>query len=151
VFGERGAVLELELVRPALLDRQCRHVAVLDRIAKNARAEFLVDQNSGVGCRHALAERLPESLVNHSLAICDEVVFVRSQRWREMEHAGDVGVPMIERQQVQRAVVAKAHMEPCAKSVRALGIPGLPSARVRTRMAGTGSFGVCAWNPAARA
>ena len=37
----------------------------------------------GARCRHALAKRLLESLIDHLLAVGDDVVFVRSQRWCE--------------------------------------------------------------------
>ena len=74
-------------------------------LSRPSRRLYLVDHDSGAGCRHALTERLPESLVNHLLAICDDVVFVRGQRRREMEHARDVRLTMIERQDVQRSVV----------------------------------------------
>ena len=111
------AVLEVELVGPAFLRRQRGHVSPLDRIAENTRAEFFVDEDPGTGARHALVERLSEAVIDHPLALGDDVVFISRERRGELEHAGHVGMTMIERQQVQRAGVAECHVDTCAKSL----------------------------------
>ena len=57
----------------------------------------------------AAAQRVPESLVDHLLAVGHRVVLVGRQRRREFEHTGEVGMAMVERQEIQRPAVAEAH------------------------------------------
>jgi hypothetical protein len=76
---------------------------------QNAGAEFLVDQDAGaVDCQRA-TEYVPESIVDHLLALANRAALSRRQ-WRvELKHATNVGVAMIEWQKIQRQVVADTH------------------------------------------
>src|SRR6185369_16877576 len=79
-----------------------------------------VDEDRGTGARHALAERLPEAVIDHPLALGDSVAFIGRERGGETEHAGHVGMTMVERQQVQwggRAGCHDAFPGDCAKSL----------------------------------
>lgn len=66
-------------------------------VAEDVGAEFLVHQDPGARHRH-LVERRLEALVDQSLAVSHRFLLRRGERRREVEHAGLVGVPVIERQ-----------------------------------------------------
>ncbi len=98
VLRKRLAIFELELVRTALLDRDRGDVATAYRIAKNAGAEFFINQNAGARRRHPIVDGFPEAIVDELLAARYRLVLVRNQRRLELEHAGHIGLAMIERQ-----------------------------------------------------
>ena len=59
--------------------------------------------------RHLVAEGVSESLVDDPLAVDNGFVLVDGQRSIEIKHASHVGMAMIERQEIERPVVAESH------------------------------------------
>src|SRR5262245_43849751 len=109
VRGEVLAVLEVELVLPALLGGACGGVAARPRITKDGRAELLVHQDRGLVLRHAGGEGGLESVVDDALGRGDLRRLVRGERIVPPEHLGLERAAMVERQDVQTPVVPACH------------------------------------------
>lgn len=107
--GEIIAIFELELVLPALLRRAGRCKALDARVAQNGRAELFVCQNAGFFLRDTRRDCGFESLVNDLFGIGDLCRLPLAQRRLPTEEARLEGGAMIERQDVEPAVIASRH------------------------------------------
>jgi hypothetical protein len=109
VLAEGIPVLEVELAQPALLDRPGEREAELLRELGNVAAELLVDEHArGTGVDSALHDLL-HALEDQLLGVADR----RRLRGRRIpvdtEHLRLEGPPMVEREDVELAVIAERH------------------------------------------
>ncbi len=109
VLGEVLAVLEIELVLPALLGGTGRGVAVFRGVAEDGGAELLVHQDAGLFLWHACGERRLEAVIDDPLGAGDFGCLRVAQRGLPAEQLGLEGAAMIERQNVQGAVISSRH------------------------------------------
>ncbi len=103
------AVLEVELILPALLGRAGRDVAVLRRVAEDVGAELLVHQDAGLRLGDALGKGLLEAVVDHPLHGGDLRRLLVGQRPRPAEHVLLERPPVVEGQDVKRSIVSDGH------------------------------------------
>lgn len=100
VLGERLAVLELELRRATFFHGKRSHMSVGGRVPQDLGAEVLIDTNPGTPERYIAADRLPEPIIDRSLALGDSSMSLRGERGCQMEHSRDVGMSVIEGQEI---------------------------------------------------
>src|ERR1700677_2217098 len=103
--AELIAVLESELVLPALFDRHGRRESLLGRVSQDGCSKFFVDQDPRLFLRYTALDGFLEAVVNYLLAGSDLSDLLRRHRFFEAEYLGPVRTSMVERQDVQRLVI----------------------------------------------
>ena len=110
VGGEVVAVLEVELVLAGLLDRHRQLEAVLARLLGDVRAELLVDEHAGGARLRALVDGFEHALEDQVLGVGDLLRLLGSRVALDPEHLLLERPPMVEREDVQLAVVSESHL-----------------------------------------
>jgi hypothetical protein len=103
------AVLELKLVLPALLSGDARDVALSRGGAQDAGPECLVDEDADAMAHRTVGDSRLEAVVDDLLAFDDFGNVLGRKRLLPVEHARDVRVPVIKRQDVERLLVSSDH------------------------------------------
>ena len=104
------AVLEVELVLPALLDRHRELDTARLRLLRDLSgpAELFIDERAGDRLIRAVAERGLEALEDQVLAVCDPLRLLGIRVALDAEALGERPA-VIEREDVQLAVVGPGH------------------------------------------
>src|SRR6266849_2450843 len=106
VLSEVLAVLEVELVLPALLGGTSEHVALRRRIAKDGSTELLIHEDARLVLGYAGGDGGPETVVDHLLGGGDLRGLLGAQRALPAEHLRLERPAVVERQEIQRLVEA---------------------------------------------
>src|SRR5439155_11898598 len=106
------AVLEIELLLPAFLDRGRGEISLARGVAQDRGAELLVDEDTGTLLRDAGGDGGLETVVDHPLGVGDARRLLRPERPLPAEQTGLERAAMVERQDVQRAIVPEGHTSP---------------------------------------
>jgi hypothetical protein len=109
VLGEVVAVLEVELVLPRFLDRHRQDQAVLLGLGRDRRAELLIDENAGCARLRAALDGRHHPLEDQPLGVGDGLGLLRGRIACDPEHLLLKRPSVIEREDVQPAVVSKGH------------------------------------------
>src|SRR5437899_307911 len=98
------AVLEVELVLPALLRRRGGEKATRPRVAEDRGAELFVDEDSGARLRHATSDRGEEALVDDRLRRRDPRRLLGGERPLPAEETRLERPAVVEGEDVERSV-----------------------------------------------
>src|SRR5581483_1849512 len=109
VRAEVLPVLEVELILPTLLDRHRERHPVRLGLARDVGSELLVDESPGRFTRHALVERVQQSLEDHRLGVGDACRLLGGGLTGHPEELLLERPTVIERQDVERLVVSEIH------------------------------------------
>src|SRR5262249_47529049 len=102
---------EVEFVLAAFFGRARGRVAVLGGVGKDGGAELLVHQNAGLRFRQSAGHDGLEGVVDDALGRGDLGRLRRRQRARPAAHLRLERAAVVERQNVQRLVVAHGHFD----------------------------------------
>lgn len=103
------SILELELGLPADLRRRGGNDTRGSRVAEDGGAELLVDEDGGLFLGHARGECRQESIVDDPFRAGDFGGLRIAEGRLPTEQFGLEGAAMVERQEVDRAVISSRH------------------------------------------
>src|SRR5690606_35397157 len=109
LWGKRIAGFKIKFVLATFFDRHGSGVTAADRVFKNRGPKLFVDQNAGTSLWHTLFSCQPETVLDNGLACCDRRNLFGSHWLMKTEHFLAVRLAMVERQNVEWAIVSDFH------------------------------------------
>ncbi len=110
MLPEALAILEIELLLPALLDRHGELEAAILRLTRDVATELLVDKNALDALLEATLRGCLHALVDEVLGVLDRLRLLGIGIALDPEHLLLEGPAMVERQDEELAVVPECHL-----------------------------------------